>query len=153
MTKYHCVGAVLEQREEQCTSVWIGSVCRGSSGAAALVSASAQFCSLGLEFEAFVDGAAPGANWQILFYFSFVFFKYILKLWLWPQLVERSDLQFKAVYCCRRRKHLQVKWKYAAAAEIKRTCHWYYGKLWQNTYLLNNNIFLTKPFFTRKMNY
>lgn len=45
------------------------SVYRGSSGAAALASASAQFCSLGLEFEAFVDGAAPGANWQILFYF------------------------------------------------------------------------------------
>lgn len=44
-----------------------GSVCRG--GGAALVSASAQFCPLGLEFEAFVDGAAPGANWQILFYF------------------------------------------------------------------------------------
>lgn len=45
------------------------SVCRGSGGGAALVSASAQFCPLGLEFEAFVDGAAPGANWQILFYF------------------------------------------------------------------------------------
>lgn len=42
-----------------------GSVCRGSSGGAALVSASAEFCPLGFEFEAFVEGAALGANWQI----------------------------------------------------------------------------------------
>lgn len=46
-----------------------GSVCRGSGSGRALVSASAQFCPLWLEFEAFVDDAFPGANWQILFYF------------------------------------------------------------------------------------
>lgn len=46
-----------------------GDMCKGSSVVAALVSASAQFCPFGLEFEAFVDGAVPRANWQILFYF------------------------------------------------------------------------------------
>lgn len=46
-----------------------GSVCRGSGGSVAPVSAAAQFCPLGLEFEAFVDRTVCGANWQILFYF------------------------------------------------------------------------------------
>lgn len=35
----------------------------------ALVSASAQFCPLGLDVGAIVEGAALGANWQISFYF------------------------------------------------------------------------------------
>lgn len=46
-----------------------GSLCKSSGGGAALAMASAQFCPLRLKFEAFVDGAAFGANWQILFYF------------------------------------------------------------------------------------
>lgn len=124
VTKYHCVGAVLEQRQEQCWTVWMGACAEAEAEAEAAAvwwwwsRLQLSFCPLGLEFEAFVDGADPGANWQILFYFLLCSLNNSQKVWLWPQLVKCSDLQFKALYCWYMHNNLQVKWKYAIAAKI-----------------------------------
>lgn len=57
------------------------------------------FAHSGLNLRPFVDGATPGANWQILFHFLLCSLNNFQKLWLWSQLVVFFRPSFSGSYC------------------------------------------------------
>lgn len=117
VTKCHCVWAVLEQRQEQCWTMWMG-VCAYAAVAAQRWSRlQLSFAHLGLNLRPLL------AEWLLLptgiFYFTF-----FCLLWIIIKTLALASISwvfrpsYYALHCWYMHKNLQVKWKYAITVKV-----------------------------------
>lgn len=110
VTKCHCAGAALEQRQEQCWTTWMERMQRQRR----------RRCRAGLSFSsvlptwAWIGGLCwwSGSCCQLadFIWLSFVFFESFFKLCLWPQLVECSDLLVLLVQAEKSARQMKMCW-------------------------------------------